>query len=240
VLLGAGGASASTTTTHHRRHHRAAHCLRTRRARGKAGSFRTGHRLHRRHRHHRRCASRRTARRHHRHHRQRTPRHGSAAADGSCTGTLLVPSPTNLDRIRAAVECLVNRERTAHGERVLLGDDKLGRAAQSHSENMSLDGYFDHVGPDGTPLDRMRAAGYVYSSRVGYQVGENIAWATGSLSTPRAIVAAWMASPGHRANILDANFRDTGVGVSSQLPSSMGGGAAGGIYTQDFGVIITG
>ena len=56
--------------------------------------------------------------------------------------------------------------------------------------------------------------------------------------TPRAIVAAWMASPGHRANILDARFRDTGIGVSPHPPASLADGQAGAIYTQDFGVII--
>jgi uncharacterized protein YkwD len=47
-----------------------------------------------------------------------------------------------------------------------------------------------------------------------------------------------MASPGHRANILDARFRDTAIGVSPHVPSSLSQGQPGGIYTQDFGVII--
>ena len=64
----------------------------------------------------------------------------------------------------------------------------------------------------------MRAVGYISSSRVGYEVGENIAWGTLYLATPRAIVAAWMASPGHRANILDARYRETGIGVSPHPP----------------------
>jgi len=106
---------------------------------------------------------------------------------------------------------------------------------------MASNDYFAHVGPRGqTLLARMRSAGYIYSSRVGYEVGENIGWGTLNLATPREIVAAWMASPGHRANILDANFRDTAIGVSSYLPSSLGRGQPGAIYTQDFGVIITG
>ena len=49
-----------------------------------------------------------------------------------------------------------------------------------------------------------------------------------------------MASPGHRANILDAHFRDTAIAVSPHVPSSLSQGQPGGIYTQDFGVIITG
>jgi uncharacterized protein YkwD len=86
----------------------------------------------------------------------------------------------------------------------------------------------------------MRDAGYISSSRVGYEVGENIAWGTLGLATPRAIVAAWMASPGHRANILDRHYRETGIGVSPHPPTSLANGQPGAIYTQDFGVIIHG
>ena len=119
-------------------------------------------------------------------------------------------------------------------------NEQLQSTAQGHSESMASEDYFAHESPDGsTPLSRMRAAGYIYSSRVGYEIGENIAWGTLWLATPQAIVAAWMASPGHRANILDANYRDTGLGVSPHPLASRAEGQAGAIYTQDFGVIIT-
>ena len=81
----------------------------------------------------------------------------------------------------------------------------------------------------------MRAIGYVSRSQIGYHVGENIGWGTLWEATPRAMVAAWMASPGHRANILDARFRVTAIGVSPHPPSSLARGQAGAIYTQDFG-----
>ena len=104
---------------------------------------------------------------------------------------------------------------------------------------MAFDDYFEHIGPGGqTPLARMRAAGYIYSSRIGFEIGENIAWGTLWLATPKAIVAAWMASPGHRANILDAHFRETAIGVSPHPPASLAHGQPGGVYTQDFGVIV--
>ena len=106
---------------------------------------------------------------------------------------------------------------------------------------MAFHDYFEHLGPQGqTPLARMRAVGYISSSRVGYEVGENIAWGTRRLATPRAIVAAWMASPGHRANILDPRYRETGIGVSPHPPRALAHGQPGAIYTQDFGVIIGG
>jgi uncharacterized protein YkwD len=83
----------------------------------------------------------------------------------------------------------------------------------------------------------MRAAGYI-GPQAGYEIGENIGWGTLWLATPHAIVAAWMASPGHRANILEARFRDTGIGVSPHPPASLAHGQAGAVYTQDFGVIV--
>jgi len=101
--------------------------------------------------------------------------------------------------------------------------------------------YFEHVGGRGdTPLSRMRAAGYIFSSRLGYELGENIAWGTLWKATPRAIVAAWMTSPEHRANILDRQFRDTAIGVFPRVPAALARGQAGAVYTQEFGVIIAG
>ncbi len=47
-----------------------------------------------------------------------------------------------------------------------------------------------------------------------------------------------MASPGHRANILDPHYRETGIGVSAHPPASLAHEQSGAIYTQDFGVII--
>lgn len=175
---------------------------------------------------------RRPASRRHRH--RQVARHSSA-----CDGADSTPTAANLELIRAATLCLVNRERTSAGESPLQLDAALARAAQGHSDDMAASDYFDHVGPGGnTPVDRMRASGYIYSSRLGYEVGENIAWGTLWLSTPRAIVAAWMASPGHRANILDGHYRDTAIGVAPHPLASLAHGQTGAIYTQDFGVIF--
>jgi uncharacterized protein YkwD len=167
--------------------------------------------------------------------------HASAAAHSTCQNTELRPTATNVSLIRTATLCLINSERRAHGERPLRPNRRLRRAAQAHTESMAFGDYFEHVGPGGsgggTPVTRLRAVGYISSSHVGYEVGENIAWGTLGLATPRAIVAAWMASPPHRANILDRRYRETGIGVSAHPPASLAGGQPGAIYTQDFGVI---
>ncbi len=163
----------------------------------------------------------------------------SSAAAAGCPNANLTPQPSNLGLVRAAVLCLVDQERASHGEPALQPSAALGRAAQDHSRDMAEQDYFSHVAPNGeTPLERMRASGYLPSSEDGYVVGENIAWGTLWLATPQAIVSAWMASPGHRANILDAAYRETGIGVFPHAPASLAEGQAGAIYTQDFGTVV--
>jgi uncharacterized protein YkwD len=158
----------------------------------------------------------------------------------SCAGADVAPSEQNLALVRAATLCLINREREGSGESPLAVNARLERVAQKHSQDMASGDYFDHVGPRGdTPASRMRAAGYLSGSG-GYEIGENIAWGTLWLATPRSIVAGWMASAGHRANILDGYFRDTGIGISPRPLASLARGQAGAMYTQDFGRTITG
>ena len=167
----------------------------------------------------------------------RAPAHHTS----SCAGAEVAPSEQNLALVRAATLCLINRERERSGESPLAVNARLERVAQDHSQDMASSDYFDHVGPRGdSPVSRMRAAGYLSGSVSGYEIGENIAWGTLWLATPRSIVASWMASAGHRANILDGHFRDTGVGISPHPLASLAGGQAGAMYTQDFGVTTTG
>lgn len=236
-LLDGGSLALGATSSTHKRAHRATRCGRyARSVKARSHSKRHGHIS---------CAK----------HRHKAVKHStsttsgssssalskSANSTGSCTNAGLAPTTQNLELIRAATLCLVNRERASHGESPLRANPRLQQAAQGHTTNMVVDDYFEHIGPRGqTPLQRMRAAGYIYSLQLSFQVGENIAWGTLWLGTPRSIVAAWMASPGHRANILDGHFRDTGIGVSSHPPRALGGGISGGIYTQDFGVVAGG
>jgi uncharacterized protein YkwD len=159
----------------------------------------------------------------------------------SCPGSELRPQPANLASIRAATLCLINQERSLHGERSLAPNSKLERAAQQHTAEMVSQDYFEHIGPGGdTPLSRITASGYIWSSRLGFQIGENIGYGTLSLASPYAIVKAWIASPPHLANILNSRFRDTAVGVVTQVPSTLSLGQHGATYTQDFGVLIGG
>ena len=156
-----------------------------------------------------------------------------------CLHTELTPNAENLQLIRDAIQCLVNKQRAQHGEAPLLASAQLQAAARSHAEDMIAGDYFEHVSPSGvTPVDRMRASGYIPNEQVGYVVGENLAWGTLSLSTPQAIVAAWVASPGHLANILESHYVETGIAVVPSVPASLAEGAAGATYAQEFGVIV--
>jgi uncharacterized protein YkwD len=157
-----------------------------------------------------------------------------------CQNTELTPEPANLPLVRAAVLCLVNTERAHHGEEPLQANEDLEQAAAGHGREMiSLD-YFDHVSPSGiTPVDRVREEGYIPSSEAGYVIGENLAWGTLSLATPEAIVAAWIASPEHLANMLESKYRETGIDVEPQVPAALAEeGEQGALYTQEFGVIV--
>ena len=91
---------------------------------------------------------------------------------------------------------LVNAERADQGLHPLNADTNLATAARDHSEDMGLQDYFSHTSLDGrTVPDRITAAGYSFNT-----YGENIA---AGQPTPERVVDAWMASSGHRANILN-------------------------------------
>ncbi len=96
-------------------------------------------------------------------------------------------------------------------------------------------GCFDHVCPgESGIISRLTQAGYLLQGLLSWSYGEDIHWGPGhAYGTPAATVRGWMRSPAHRANILNGNFRDIGVGIAWGTPSN--GHGDGGIYTADFG-----
>jgi uncharacterized protein YkwD len=134
----------------------------------------------------------------------------------------------------AATLCLLNAERAAQGLSPLAADAALQGAATAFAQDMVTRRFFDHTSPDGgTMLDRLKAGGWLPASGA-WTAGENIAWGSGDLGTPARIVAAWMASPGHRANILQAAFTQIGLGIVAGAPQAGVTGAAA-TYVTDFG-----
>ena len=164
------------------------------------------------------------------------PARGSTSLS-SCAGASLIPTQANLARVAVATLCLVNVQRARHGQRALRRNADLTWSAVGHSQDMVSEDYFDHVSPAGqTPLDRVEASSYL-PRKATYLVGENIAVGTVQRATPAAIVAGWMASREHRANMLNRDFRDSGLGIVAQAPGQYAAGLPGATYTQQFGVI---
>jgi uncharacterized protein YkwD len=158
-------------------------------------------------------------------------RRAKAARD--CANTRVMPAPGNLGAVRAAVLCLHNRDRAAHGLPALKENAKLRRAAAGHSDDMVAQRYFAHDSLSGDDMvDRILSAGYGRGGA--WSLGENIAWGTGSLATAAEIQRAWMESPGHRANILRRQFREIGIGIALGAPIAHG--LTGATYTADFGL----
>jgi uncharacterized protein YkwD len=139
-------------------------------------------------------------------------------------------SATNHALVRATL-CVLNVHRARHDLGALRLNRKLSTAARRHSRAMVRERFFSHESPNGASfVDRIRATGYLEGAQ-SWSAGENIAYGSGTRSTPRSIGRAWMNSPGHRANILSESFVQIGIGIASGTPV----GAGGATYTTDFG-----
>ncbi|MEU7581448.1 sigma-70 family RNA polymerase sigma factor [Streptomyces sp. NPDC041068] len=133
------------------------------------------------------------------------------------------PAPPKPSGAAEQVVSLVNAERAKAGCGPVRSNDKLATAAAKHSQDMAARDYFDHTSPDGTdPGDRITAAGYRWST-----YGENIARGQ---QTPASVMDSWMNSSGHRANILNCDFKEMGVGIHN--------GSGGPWWTQAFGTAL--
>jgi uncharacterized protein YkwD len=150
----------------------------------------------------------------------------NASAASPCDAADGAPEDLGLAAARAATLCLLNAERAAHGLGALRASSKLSVAAQRHSTDMVERRYFAH----GNYGARIAHTGWGRRRR-SYTIGENLGYGSGGGATPRAIVAAWMASAGHRANILERRFHAIGIGIASGTPV----GGAGATYSTDFG-----
>jgi len=116
---------------------------------------------------------------------------------------------TGMSSAEVAIFGAINAERARHGLRPVAWNARLGEAASVQSRNMAALRRMAHNLPEtATPtlVARVRAAGYEFR-----RVSENIAFGQRDAET---VVQSWMNSPGHRANILDPNVSETGVGVT--------------------------
>lgn len=104
---------------------------------------------------------------------------------------------------------ILNAARKKAGCGPLKLNNKLMNAAQTHATNMAQKDFFDHSNKDGSKFSsRVKRQGYKYK-----MVAENIAagQASGTL-----VAHDWLGSPGHRKNIMNCKFKDTGIAVGYQ------------------------
>jgi len=159
----------------------------------------------------------------------------TARATVACSNTTITPDAANLEVVRVTLLCLHNQIRAQAGLPLLKDNTKLRKAAVGHSNDMVAEGYFDHTSLNGdTFVDRILDAGYAKRND-GWTIGENLAWGTGELSTPQAIMNAWMNSAGHKANILKKAYKEVGISVRLGVPTDAGVGAT---VTADFGAKV--
>ena len=129
----------------------------------------------------------------------------------SAATTTPTATTVNTATFTARVVQLTNAERARVGLAPLTVNAHLTTAAQSYAGVLAQDACFAHTcGRQPDLGKRLQAAGYTFTGYRSWTYGENIA---AGYSTPEAVVAGWMASPGHRANILNARFKEIGVGL---------------------------
>ena len=134
---------------------------------------------------------------------------------------------TSLTPYEQQVFDLVNQQRAANGLQPLTLDSRLVNAARAHNNAMIQKNEFSHQVTGELPLcasgannDRFDAVGYGWT-----MCAENIA---AGQTTPQDVMNAWMNSSGHRANILNPNLKNIGIGYTT-------GGSYGTYWNEDFG-----
>lgn len=142
---------------------------------------------------------------------------GDAAA--RCEGSDAKPEKVSSQKARKAVICLINKERAKHGIGRLRHNEKVDQAANKHNKRMVKSGCFAHQCPGESSLTGRLTSSRYLPCGCSWGAGENIVWAKGKRGSARELVDSWMASSGHRANILDRSFDHVGVGVVWRSPS---------------------
>jgi uncharacterized protein YkwD len=119
------------------------------------------------------------------------------------------PQSAETARLEAEVIRRVNAARREHGLAPLENNETLSAVARAHSRAMAASGVFEHELPRGPRFaQRIEAAGLRYS-----RIGENIYKSVGLRDPAPNAVASWLKSPGHRSNILNGQYTESGIGI---------------------------
>jgi uncharacterized protein YkwD len=129
------------------------------------------------------------------------------------------------------MQCLTNYARAEQGVAPLQLNATLNAAGQAKLASDITCAEFSHT-PCGQPFDSVFAT-YLQGA-TSYEIGENIAWGTGTFGTPRQTMNGWLHSTGHRENILTAAYAELGIGY---LPAQTFQGYTGAtLWSQEFGL----
>lgn len=138
----------------------------------------------------------------------------------SAVTTVYLPVVVKAPYPEEELRLLINAERNSRGLVPLAFDALLAQVAEAHSQDMIDRDFIAHTNPDGlNPGDRLANAGYSASTW-----GETIG---AGYTTPAAMLAGWMNSPGHRDILLSPNFTEIGLGYVT-------GGSYGHYWTAVF------
>jgi|SRR5579862_348883 len=141
-----------------------------------------------------------------------------------------------LAQLQSGVLDQLNTVRRAHGLVPLTLSPGLTAAAEEHTAEMLSDGYFAHESADGSPFWKRIERFYPHLGSGYWSVAENLLWSGGPIDAKQAL-ATWMASAGHRENILTPEYRQ--IGISARFATGATGPYAGfpvTVIDTDFGV----
>lgn len=120
-----------------------------------------------------------------------------------------LPQSLSLEEMEAGVIRGLNRERQARGLAPLRVNESLSSIAREFSRRMATERFFDHVSPRGDSVGK-----FVERGGIDYRMlGDNLYTCTRMRDPESSAVRGWMESPGHRSNILEPDYRETGLGV---------------------------
>ena len=138
-------------------------------------------------------------------------RRGVVETNAVKTPVRINPSVSNISEMERQTFGLINQKRAELGLSALVWNEDAARIARLHSENMVKFNFFSHVGADGLTVDdRADSVGLGRWSAI----GENIAYNRGYAKPVETAVENWLQSQGHRKNLLNNEWRETGIGIA--------------------------
>ena len=153
-----------------------------------------------------------------------------------CAAAAAPAATARSEGMEGAVLREINAIRAEHGAPLLRVSSRLMAVAAEHTREMLRDGYFAHESADGAPFWKRVQLRYPQGRYSYWSAGENLVWASPSL-TPEQAVELWLDSPPHRRTMLDPKWREIGVSAAHEesAPGTYEGREVT-VLTADFGL----